>query len=237
MTLAEFTLASSGQSFFDISLVDGYNLPMAIISLNNETGIPSLMEIPPNLTNPICIATAAELAEKGSTLDKYLGTNESYPLPLEQTLSLDFVRTWCPWDLQYSPPKTSADGVYPYPDGTLERPAFNPCYSQCAKYNRPQDCCIDKYNDRNLCKPSQYSMMAKKVCPDSYSFGKSLTTAKQVRQVCLSLSAFDDQSSTFVLPAGGGFEVIFCPPGRSTNILSTSQAKLQELAAMRHVQA
>lgn len=44
-------------------------------------------------------------------------------------------------------------------------------------------------------------------------------------------SAFDDQSSTFILPSGGGFQVMFCPPGRSSNILSTMSAQLYELAA------
>lgn len=43
--------------------------------------------------------------------------------------------------------------------------------------------------------------------------------------------AFDDQTSTFIVPAGGGFEVIFCPPGRSTLILQTYSAQLQTLAA------
>ena len=43
--------------------------------------------------------------------------------------------------------------------------------------------------------------------------------------------AFDDQSSTFILPSGGGFQVMFCPPGRSSNILSTMSAQLYALAA------
>lgn len=44
-------------------------------------------------------------------------------------------------------------------------------------------------------------------------------------------SAFDDQTSTFIIPSGGGFRVMFCPPGRSSNILSTMSAQLYELAA------
>lgn len=43
--------------------------------------------------------------------------------------------------------------------------------------------------------------------------------------------AFDDQSSTFIIPSGGGFQVMFCPPGRSSNILSTLSAQLYQLAA------
>lgn len=55
-TLAEFNLAGgvdNMQTFYDISLVDGYNIPMGInyIPAKNTTFIP------PNLTNCACIAT------------------------------------------------------------------------------------------------------------------------------------------------------------------------------------
>lgn len=43
--------------------------------------------------------------------------------------------------------------------------------------------------------------------------------------------AFDDQTSTFIIPSGGGFQVMFCPPGRSSNILATMSAQLYQLAA------
>lgn len=173
MTLAEFTLSSaSSQTFYDISLVDGYNIPMAIISLYPESGNSKLTEIPPNLTNPICIGTAALLTEAGSLVNANLGTNSSFPIPLDQTLSFDDVQRWCPWDLMLNPPTKPSDGIYPYPDDNLQRPFFNPCFSACAKYNRPLDCCTGKYNSPNICKPSSYSSYAKKVCPDAYSFGK-----------------------------------------------------------------
>lgn len=172
MTLAEFTLASSsGQTFYDISLVDGYNMPMGIISLYPESGNSSLTDIPPNLTNPICIGTAALLALKGSMADAYLGSNSSFPIPLDQTVSQDDVDRWCPWDLQLNPPTQPEDGIYPYPDDIIQRPLFNPCFSACAKYNYPRDCCTGRYNSPNICKPSLYSVEAKKVCPDAYSFG------------------------------------------------------------------
>ena len=47
--------------------------------------------------------------------------------------------------------------------------------------------------------------------------------------------AFDDQTSTFIIPAGAGFSVVFCPGGRSTNIIYTSTEKLTELAQSGHV--
>lgn len=176
MTLAEFTLAtSSGQTFYDISLVDGYNIPLGIVSLYPESGNSKLTHIPPNLTNPICIGTAALLAAEGSTSDATglaVGTNSSFPIPLEQTQTMSDVETWCPWDLQQNPPSKPGDGVYPYPDDKIQRPTFQPCYSACAKYNHPSDCCIGSYNSPNVCKPSLYSKEAKKVCPDAYSFGQ-----------------------------------------------------------------
>lgn len=37
MTLAEFGLSNSGQDFYDVSLVDGYNLPMVVAPQGDET--------------------------------------------------------------------------------------------------------------------------------------------------------------------------------------------------------
>lgn len=50
------------------------------------------------------------------------------------------------------------------------------------------------------------------MCPDAYSF------------------AFDDQQSTFIVPMGGGWEIVMCPKGRSTNILRQLGSELSELA-------
>lgn len=147
---------------------------MAIVSLYPESGNSSLTSIPPNLTNPICIGTASLLTAKGSTStssDDNSGTNSSYPIPLDQSVSVSDVASWCPWDLQATIPTTPKDGIYSYPDTTIQRAAFGPCYSACAKYNKASDCCTGNYNDPDVCKPSKYSTAAKKVCPDAYSFG------------------------------------------------------------------
>ena len=238
VSLAEFTLAtSSGQTFYDISLVDGYNLPIAIVSLYPESGNASLTEIPPNLTNPICIGTASLLAAEGSTSDAsgtIVGTNSSFPIPLEQDQSQSDVQSWCPWDLQLNTPSKPGDGVYPYPDDKIQRPVFNPCYSACAKYNHPSDCCTGSYDSPDRCKPSLYSKEAKKVCPDAYSFGWSYFPISIFVEAESTL-AFDDQTSTFIIPSGGGFEVSFCPTGRSSNILKVYSKQLFQLAATGHV--
>ncbi|RMD40551.1 hypothetical protein DV735_g4568, partial [Chaetothyriales sp. CBS 134920] len=217
-TLAEFTYASSQkQSFYDISLVDGYNLPIAIRSLVSESDDPDLANIPPNLVNPVCIGSPALLAPPGDTSDQDFGTNSSYPLPLEQTISVADVADWCPFPLLILPPERPTDGVYPYPDDVIKRPIFSPCESACSKWNKPQYCCTGSHADPDSCQPSYYSTQAKKVCPDAYSF------------------AYDDQTSTFIIPQGAGFEVVFCPSGRSTNILATFGDQLAELAQTGHV--
>ena len=211
VSLAEFTLSSpSGQTFYDISLVDGYNIPIAIISLYSRSKDGRLRKIPPNLTNAICIGTVSLF---GGIADSAVGTGGLYSIPLEQKVSAKDVASWCPWDLQQEPPTKPGDGVYPYPDDNIQRPVFGPCFSACAKYGKASDCCTGKYNSPSACKAGDYSRGAKLVCPDAYSF------------------AFDDQTSTFILPSGGGFGVVFCPRGRSSNILATLGPQLRALSS------
>ncbi|KAK3082230.1 hypothetical protein LTS18_010647 [Coniosporium uncinatum] len=219
VTLAEFTFnAGDGQTYYDISLVDGYNLPMAIVM--QPTGNASLDDIPPNLTNPSCIGSPGDLAS--TDFDAYsngnfLGTNSSFPLPFEGNVTTSDVQDWCPWDLLVNQPSGPSDNVYTYPDNSVERPEFAPCFSACARYNQDRDCCTGQYNSPSSCPTSDYSKAAKRVCPDAYSY------------------AFDDQTSTFIIPAGAGFEIVFCPGGRSTAILQTEADQLDELQNTGHV--
>lgn len=195
------------QTFYDISLVDGYNLPLGIVY--HPAGNTSF--IPPNLVSPTCIATAGFLSMPNRTGFTY--TNVTYPMPYQSTLTNRELADWCPWDLQALPPDKPSDGIYPYPDDNIQRPIFDPCMSACASSHKPSDCCTGKYNGPHACKPSLYSKYAKIVCPDAYSF------------------AYDDESSTFIIPMGGGWEVVFCPKGRSTNILATFSDELHNIAS------
>ncbi|KAI9726503.1 MAG: hypothetical protein M1828_001325 [Chrysothrix sp. TS-e1954] len=204
-SLAEFTLdTGSGQTFYDLSLVDGYNLPLAIVMHADQNS--TFSAIPPSLTNPSCVGTVGDLAP--TSFDPYsngefLGTNSSDPLPFDKKVSPEQVARWCPSDLEVDPRTGPSGGVYIYPDGSLDRPQFDPCYSACAKYDQAQYCCTGSYDSPSSCSPSAYT--------------------------------FDDQSSTFIIPAGAGFEVVFCPGGRSTNILGTSKTQLTQLAQEGHV--
>ncbi|KAF2396276.1 Osmotin, thaumatin-like protein [Trichodelitschia bisporula] len=210
-TLAEFTLSGSdGKAYYDISLVDGYNVPLAILLLPS-----SVLGLSPNLTNPACVASPALLAS--TPFDPYnggqtfLGTNSSCALPFDTTVTEQQVNEWCPWDLQVDVPKGPSDGVYTYPDASVQRPPFNACFSACAKWNKPEDCCTGSHGSPGTCSPSDYSKAAKSVCPDGYSY------------------AFDDKTSTFIVPGGAAFEVVFCPGGRSTNILSAEKDSVHDL--------
>lgn len=176
----------------------------------------SLQEIPPNLTSPACIATAGLLIPPAVSGILLNASNTSYPIPYESTQSSADVAKWCPWDLQLHPPERPGHGIFPYPVDNIVRPIFAPCLSACAKTNTDSDCCTGAFNDPRSCKPGLYSSKAKRVCPDAYSY------------------AYDDSSSTFILPTGGGWEVTFCPPGRSTNILRTFGAQMQALSQAGH---
>ncbi|KAI5464082.1 thaumatin family-domain-containing protein [Mariannaea sp. PMI_226] len=209
-TLAEFNLAGgidNRQTFYDISLVDGYNLPIGLrrIASRNTTFIP------PNLTNCACIATPGWIFAQAETGIWY--ANSTYPVPLETTMNNKRANRWCPWRYLVFPPTKPGDGIYPYPDDMIQRPDFSPCNSACAASGSDKDCCVGKYHDPNVCRPSDYSYAAKRICPDAYSF------------------AFDDQKSTFIIPQGGGWEVTICPKGRSTNILRQLGQEMSELSS------
>ncbi|KAL3426560.1 thaumatin family protein [Phlyctema vagabunda] len=213
VTLFEIALEAGSdktQTFYDISLVDGYNLPMGVTYLPGDNS--ALEEIPPNLTNCACIATSGLLTTTASSGTSGNSTNATFPIPYETMQDAKSLSGWCPWDLQQTPPTKPGDGVYPYPDDNIQRPMFNPCLSACARTNAAKDCCTGSFNDPTKCSPSLYARKAKEVCPDAYSF------------------AYDDQTSTFIIPTGGGWEVTFCPPGRSTNILKTLGTQLSQLA-------
>ena len=205
-TLAEFTLdGGQDQTFYDISLVDGYNLPMAIVMVpNGQSNVHSNFG---SETNPVCVASVGNLAAQNfnpyANGQQFLGTNSQNPLPFENKVTSQGVSNWCPWDLQVDAPLAPGDGVYPYPDGNVQRPPFAPCLSACAKYGSDNYCCLGSYNGPSKCSPNYYAKAAKNVCPDAYSF------------------AYDDQDSTFIIPKGPGFQVVFCPGGRSTQILAT----------------
>jgi hypothetical protein len=155
-------------SFYDISLVDGYNLPLGIVSLLPLSGSAVL---PPNETNPVCIGSPNFLGATVASLN-FTTNQTTYTIPLEDSQDTHSVSRWCPWPLQIYPPPKPGDGVYPYPDNHIQRPDFDPCMSMCSLYSDPADCCTGSYDSSSKCGPNMYSRAAKSVCPDAYSYGK-----------------------------------------------------------------
>lgn len=203
--------SSGSQCFYDISLVDGYNIPLAMILIPGDN--PKTKDIPPNLTNAACIATSGWLQPPADSGTLGNVSTAAFPIPYEPKQTDDDVAKWCPWDLQVTPPTKPGDGVYPYPDDNIKRPIFDPCLAACIFTHKDSDCCTGDYSDRNKCKPNLYAASAKAICPDAYSY------------------PFDDDTSTFIVPSGAGFEIQFCPTGRSTNILATFQQQLNSLSS------
>jgi len=204
-----------------------------------DSGNASLAGIPPNLTNPTCIGTVGNLQPPGynpytSGQSRYQDTNSSYPLNFDQNTTLARVAQWCPYDLQVNGQTGPGNDVYIYPDGDIHRPPFDPCFSACAKYNDDADCCTGSHSTPSTCSPSAYSRAAKAVCPDAYSYGTHPWRLSSYK-LTFALKAYDDQTSTFIIPSGAGFEVVFCPGARSTNILATGGTQLRNLASQGHV--
>ncbi|CAN8100243.1 unnamed protein product [Discula destructiva] len=212
-TLAEFNLAGgvgASQNFIDLSLVDGYNIPVGLTYIPDPTAVNTTAP-PANLVSPACIATTGYLTAANRT--GTANTNDTYPMPYESSQTSTHVGHWCPWSLQRPEPSKPGDGIYPYPDDNVARPVFDPCLSACHATGHPKDCCTGDYDTPAKCPRSEYSRAAKEVCPDAYSY------------------PYDDGTSTFVIPGGGGWSVTFCPAGRSTDILATFGSLISEWAA------
>lgn len=180
------------QNFYDISLVDGYNLP---VSIRHLPQVNSTTIIPASLSDPACIATPGYLTNATSSA----GHNTTFPMPWERAMSDETLSQWCPRANVFSPADDGGGG------------GFSPCLSACAATGREEDCCVGEFNHPSVCPKSDYSRRAKAACPDAYSY------------------AYDDLRSTFVVPRGGGFEVVMCPRGRSTRIQHQLAAELWEM--------
>ncbi|XP_043719564.1 thaumatin-like protein 1b [Telopea speciosissima] len=133
--LIEFTLAINGSNdFYDISLVDGFNLPMSVT---------------PQGGNSSCQSTS------------------------------------CPADVNLMcPPELDVKG----PNGEIVA-----CKSACEAFADPKYCCTGSYGSPSTCKPTTYSMIFKKLCPQAYSY------------------AYDDKTSTFTCNGANNYLITFCP--------------------------
>ncbi|KGN59009.1 thaumatin-like protein 1b [Cucumis sativus] len=133
VTLAEFTIApDGGQDFYDVSLVDGFNLPVTI-TIQGGKG------------------------------------------PCRSSNCRADVNKVCPAELQVK----SGNEVIA-------------CKSACLAFNKPEYCCTGEFNDPKKCKPTNYSMIFERQCPEAYSY------------------AYDDKNSTFTCNNRPNYLITFC---------------------------
>ncbi|XP_074586932.1 thaumatin-like protein 1b [Curcuma longa] len=136
-TLMEFTLnGADGNDFYDVSNVDGFNVPVSVAASGGTRG---------------CDSTAC---------------------PAD-------VNAVCPSELK---------ATAPAPDGSVVG-----CKSACEAFDTDEYCCRGAFGSPDTCKPSNYSMVFKKACPQAYSY------------------AYDDKTSTFTCAGAAAYTLTFCP--------------------------
>ncbi|CAN6290057.1 unnamed protein product [Urochloa humidicola] len=152
-TLAEFTLdGSGGLDFFDVSLVDGYNVPMLIVPQGAGGGAG---------------AGAGGSGGNGSAADsgKCMATG-----------CLVDLNGACPADLRVMATTASTGGAAGAGAGAGGGGPVA-CRSACEAFGTPQYCCSGAYGNPNTCKPSTYSQFFKTACPRAYSYAYDDSTS------------------------------------------------------------
>ncbi|TVU47754.1 hypothetical protein EJB05_07363 [Eragrostis curvula] len=148
-TLAEFTLdGSGGLDFFDVSLVDGYNLPMLIVPQGGGAAVG--------------VGAGAGVASSNGSA----GAGGSKCMATGCLVDLNGA---CPADLRVMPASTATGGGAG--GGAVA------CRSACEAFNTPQYCCSGAYGNPNTCKPSTYSQFFKTACPRAYSYAYDDSTS------------------------------------------------------------
>lgn len=147
-SLVEFTLdGSGGMDFFDVSLVDGYNLPMLIVPQGAAAAGASTAVAASSAGGPKCMAT-------GCLVD----LNEACPADLRVTSS------------------TGVAGAGTAAVGSGSGSAVA-CKSACEAFGSPQYCCSGAYGSPSTCRPSTYSQFFKSACPRAYSYAYDDSTS------------------------------------------------------------
>uniref|UniRef100_A0A6N2MLZ2 Thaumatin-like protein n=1 Tax=Salix viminalis TaxID=40686 RepID=A0A6N2MLZ2_SALVM len=222
-SLAEFTLrGDGGKDFYDISLVDGFNIP---ISITPQGGSGCKSTSCAANVNAVCDPKLAVRGADGTVIacksacaafnqPQYCCTG-AYSKP-ETCPPTQYSRTFkqqCPQAYSYAYDDKSSTFTCPRGSGCQStscaanvNAVCDPslavrgadgtviaCKSACVAFNQPQYCCTGPNNTPETCPPTQYSMTFKQQCPQAYSY------------------AYDDKSSTFTCPSGGNYLITFCP--------------------------
>ncbi|KAF3274909.1 hypothetical protein TWF970_007612 [Orbilia oligospora] len=128
-TLAEFTMTGwMQQTFYDISLVDGYDLDMKITPFHDSPEKPRVNN------TPICVAS--------TTLSSVLAGTDLYQNSLNESFSFNNIHRWCPRQNLLFTSQKGKQSVFPYPDD--DDPTIGGGWTPCLK--RAKQVCGDAYS-------------------------------------------------------------------------------------------
>lgn len=143
-TLAEITLAGTQpnvkQDFYDVSLVDGYNIPIAIA---------------PSVSNPNSSGSYSQQHTSAAT------SADSYVCEIAGCIA--DLNLNCPGQLQVLASATASAGNA---DGS----SVVGCKSACEAFLSAEYCCTGSYANPTTCQPTSYSRLFKQACPRAYSY-------------------------------------------------------------------
>ncbi|KAH7284977.1 hypothetical protein KP509_33G005100 [Ceratopteris richardii] len=143
-TLAEFTLAgpqSGNKDFYDVSLVDGYNIPIAIVPGSSNSSSSSN-------------AFSQQYTSSAASTERYVCTIAGCVADLNLN---------CPSDLQVLADATN-NSIH------IAGSTVVGCKSACEAFQSAQYCCTGAYANPNTCQASSYSELFKQACPGAYSY-------------------------------------------------------------------
>lgn len=148
-TLAEFTLnGTNGLDFYDVSLVDGYNLPMLVLPKGGTINLKKFI-----VANIYDIYFHFEWNIKiiilFKIIDNLIGTRGG----CGATGCLVDLNGACPKELRVA----SGGRVVA-------------CRSACEALGDPRFCCSEAFATPDTCGPSMYSLFFKYICPRAYSY-------------------------------------------------------------------
>jgi hypothetical protein len=185
-SLAEIQFqGSGGQDFYDVSLVDGYNLPIAFF---------------PSQGTPSCGVAGVAQTIKVQGI-KFKGIHDLGHYAIRPAIVKNRTSSY-----QHNQTKSNCgaagcnrdlNAICPGELAIKNSAGWTiACKSACLAFNTDQYCCRGAYGTSDKCNPSDwpvnYPAIFKKACPAAYSY------------------AYDDRSSLFTCKSGQ-YQITFCP--------------------------
>lgn len=204
VSLAEITFAGwGGLDYYDISLVDGYNLPIRMEPTGGfeKTNHGKYDCNPAGCHADLNAKCPAELATKNSGGETWIADIKKF-MQVAQARKSSEQLMWRAWSNSYyvlhssivkSTKPSYLTTYFSHAGWTVS------CMSACMKFNTDQYCCRGAHDQPHTCKardwPVNYPAIFKSACPDAYSY------------------AYDDETSTFTCKGkpAANYLITFCP--------------------------